>query len=116
MQPHNSPFRFALLLAIALIFLSVIGFYFAFPLLGIVFVMSATIWGVIVATIVVFSIALLLFFVIPGFMIFLLSGFAFIWMLLAILLFPILFPIIMPFFILLIFIAYLCKKRQPPAP
>jgi len=111
--PKKSGLSIALLIAIGLILISVVGFYFAVPLLGISLVVGATVWIAIIATIFVFSIALLLFFVIPGFLVFIISLFAFIWVLLAIVLFPILFPIIMPIFIILLFIAYIRRKQHP---
>lgn len=110
--PKKSSLGAALLIAIALILISVVGFYFAVPLLGISLVLGTTAWMVILATILVFSIALLLFFIFPGLLIFIVSLFAFIWVLLAIILFPILFPIIMPIFIILLFIAYFRKKQR----
>lgn len=107
--------RKALTVAIILILLSVVGFYLLLPFLGIAIIMSTGAWGIVVATIALFSIAVLLFFIIPGLLIILISLFAFGWAILSILLFPFLFPLVTPVFILLLFIAYFIgrgKRRQ----
>lgn len=105
----------ALIVAIALILLCVVGFHLLLPLLGIAIVMSGAAWGIIVATITLFAIAGMLFFIIPGILIALLSLFAFGWVILAIVLFPFVFPLVMPIFIILLFIAYMTHgKRNPP--
>jgi hypothetical protein len=112
-RAKNSGIRKALCIAIILILLSVIGSYLFFPLLGIAIVIGAGAWGLIIVTAAVFTIAALLFFIIPGILIFLISSFAFVWVILAIVLFPILFPIIMPVFILLLFLAYITRQKNP---
>ncbi len=110
---RESGIRKALIISIALILISVIGFYFFFPILGIALVISAGAWGLVIATIAAFTIAVLLFFIIPGILVFLISSFAFVWVILAIILFPILFPIIIPIFILLLFLAYFRNRKNP---
>lgn len=107
----QSSFRKPLLIAIALIFLCVLGFHLLLPILGIAIAISAAAWGMIVASIVIFSIAALLLFAIPGFLVFLVLLVTLGWLVLAIVLFPIIFPIIIPIFIILAFIGYLRKKK-----
>lgn len=109
----NSTTQKILLIAIILILLSVIGFHLLLPLLGIAIIMSGAAWGVIVATIALFAIAALLFFIIPGILVLLLSLFAFGWVIIAIVLFPFLFPLILPVFIILLFVAYMTRKKSP---
>lgn len=100
-----------LVTAIVLILLCVVGYYVLLPLLGIAVIMSAAAWGMVLATIALFTIAALLFFIIPGILIILLSLFSFGWLILAIVLFPFLFPIIIPVFIILLVIALVSRKR-----
>lgn len=107
----------ALIVAIALILLCVIGFHLLLPLLGIAFVLTGAMWGVIVATITLFAIAALLFFILPGILILLLSLFALGWVIFSIIFFPLLFPLVMPVFIILLFIAYTARRNRklPPS-
>ncbi len=113
MQEHRTTHRL-LIAAIVLILLCVICFYTLLPILGIAVIMSGAAWGIVIATITLFAIACLLFFFIPGILIILLSFFAFGWVILAIALFPFLFPLVLPVFIILLFIAYMSRRRIPP--
>lgn len=105
-----------LLLAIILILLCVVGFHLLLPLLGIAIIMSGAAWGIIVATVTIFTIVALLFFILPGILIALLSLFALGWVILAIVLFPFLFPLVLPVFIILLFIAYISRRNRQPIP
>lgn len=111
-EPRPKYLRKALSLAVILILLSVVGFYLLLPFLGIAIIMSTGAWGIVVATIALFSIAVLLFFILPGLLIALITLFALGWAILSILLFPFLFPLITPVFILLLFIAYFLGRGK----
>ncbi len=110
-QPSTALKR-VLIVAIFLIVIAVAGFYIMFPFLGIVVAMTATMWTIVVATILFFCIAVLLFFIIPGMIVFLISIAAFIWTVFAIAVFPLLFPIILPVFIILLVIAFIRRRRK----
>lgn len=113
MQEHRTTHRL-LIAAIVLILLCVVCFYTLLPILGIAVIMSGAAWGIVIATITLFAIACLLFFFIPGILIILLSFFAFGWVILSIALFPFVFPLVLPVFIILLFIAYMSRRRIPP--
>lgn len=104
---HNKP----LLIAILLIFLSIACFYLVFPIFGITLAITGIAWGILIGTIALFSIAALLFFIIPGILILGISIIAFIWVILAIIFFPVIFPVVIPIFIILIFLAYMRRRR-----
>lgn len=106
-----SSFSRALLIAIALILIAVLGFHLLMPILGITLAVSMAAWGAIIATIVFFCIAALLFFIVPAVLIIALSLLALFWVVVAVILFPILFPVIVPVFIILLFIGYARRKR-----
>lgn len=98
--------------AIVIILVLVIGWHFLLPLLGLSIALTAGVWSVIVGTVTALCIAILLFFVFTGVGIFILGLLAFIWGIVAIILFPIIFPIVVPLLIILLFISFLKRRRQ----
>jgi hypothetical protein len=110
----------AFLTAIIILLALVIGWHLAFPIFGGIIAITATVWVLLVASVVVFSVAILLALMFTGGGIFILSLIAFIWIILAIIFFPILFPIIAPLFIILLFVSYFrrkqLKKSRPSPP
>lgn len=102
-----------LLIAVVAIIALVILYHLLWPLLGLAIVFSAGAWAIIVLSVVLFSIGIMLFFIFPAMVVGIISLFAFVWVLLALMLFPFLFPVLIPIFILLLFFAYI--RRKPPA-
>jgi len=111
-EKSNSKLSKALIVAVALMLICVIGFHLFFPLLGIAIVMSAGAWGMVTGTIVIFCIGIMMLFMVPGILLFLLCLFAFGWTILAIVLFPFIFPLVMPLLIILVFIAYVLGRNK----
>ena len=107
----TSSFLRALIIAIALILITVLGFNLLMPVLGIALVISFAAWSAIIATIMFFCIAALLFFIVPSVLIVLISLVALFWVVVAIIFFPILFPIVIPIFIILLFIGYARRRK-----
>ncbi len=96
-----------------LVILGVIfGWFFFFPILGSVIALTAQAWAILVTSVVVFCVAVMLAFVIAGSGIFMLAIGAFIWTLLAILLFPVIFPILVPLFIIFLFISFIARRLK----
>lgn len=111
-EPSRRFLKTMLILAIIITLILVIGWYLALPLLGVAVVISAAAWGIVVATTVIFCIAAILFFLIPGIIVVLICLFAFIWLIVAIALFPFLFPFLVPLFIIMLVVALVRRKRQ----
>lgn len=101
-------FLFAVIAIVVLIAL----WHLLFPALGIAMVMTAGAWGVIVSTIVLLCLGALALFILPGIVILLVAFFAFIWVLVAIILFPFVFPLVVPLLILLWFVAYVRRRSR----
>lgn len=91
----------------------IVGWHFFFPLLvgGVIAITAAT-WGILVASVVIFCTAILLVFIFAGAGAFILGIFAFVWLVLAVILFPIIFPIVFPLFVLLLIISYFVRRRK----
>lgn len=73
---------------------------------------TAAVWGVVVTSVIVLSVAILLLFVLTGASIFIIGGIAFIWTVLAIVLFPVLFPVLAPLFIIFLFVSYIRRRKK----
>lgn len=111
-QNKSRPSIFALVAAIFIILALIIGWHLLFPLLGLsLAALTTSAWSFVIATIGVLSIAILLLVLFTGMGVFILGLFAFVWALLAILLFPILFPIIAPLMVILLFIRFLARRK-----
>lgn len=98
--------------AIILLLVLVIGWHLAVAILGGIIVITAAPWLLIIASIVAFSIGILLLFFFTGIGIFILLGLGFIWLLLAIILFPIMFPILIPLFIIMLFVSFIRRRQK----
>lgn len=103
-----SAFGITLLIIVSL----VVAWHIAFPLLGGVIAIGAGLWALIVGSVVVMCGLILGLFVATGVGVILLGVAAFIFTLLAIILFPILFPILLPIFITILFISYFTRKKK----
>jgi hypothetical protein len=101
-----------LVISILILLALVIGWHLLFPLMGGVIAITATVWFVIVGSIVAFCIGILLLFVFTGVGIFLLGLLALIGTIAAIVLFPILFPILLPLFVVFLFVSYVRRRHQ----
>lgn len=109
---HRSVLK-PIVIAIALIFISLILFHLFFPILGAAVLISAAAWAVIIASVVIFCVFLLLFFIFSGaFATGILGIIALIWLIIALIIFPIIFPLIMPIFIILVAIGYILRHRK----
>ena len=101
----------ALIIAVAVMLVLVIGWHLIFPLLGIAVAVTASAWAIIVLSIVLFALSGLLFLIFPVIVIFIICLLAFAWLLISLMLFPFLFPVLAPLFIVLLFVAYLRRKK-----
>ncbi len=109
---ERSNLKKPIFIALLLMLLLVVAWHLFFPLLGIAIAISAAVWGIIVGTIVFLSVGTLLFFVFTGLGILIVSIAAFVWVALAIILFPFLFPIFIPLLIILLFVAYVRRRKN----
>jgi hypothetical protein len=101
-------------IAATLIILLTLFFFWHFFvfILGGAIAITATIWGFLVASVVLLSICILLLFILTGIGVFVVGISAFVWTLIALILFPVLFPVIAPIFIIFVFL-FLCLKKRP---
>jgi hypothetical protein len=73
---------------------------------------TAAVWTIVVASVIIFSIGILLLLMLTGITVFIVSIIGFVWTVLAVILFPALFPILIPLLIILLCISYLRRKLQ----
>lgn len=101
------------LLLIILILLIAIGGHYLLPVLGAAAIASSAIWGVILASVLIFCVGILLFFVFTsiGALLFI-SLAAFVLSLIALVFFPILFPVLVPLFIVLVVVGIMRRRNQ----
>lgn len=90
----------------------ILAWHLLLPMLGITIAISAGIWGVAIASIVLLCVATLLFFILTGLGALILGGIVFIWTVIAIILFPLLFPILLPILLLMLIVGLAVKKRE----
>lgn len=103
----------AFLITLLLILAVIIGWHMFFPLLGAaVIAFTATAWGVLLASVIVLCVAIMLIFIFAGAGFFIIGIGAFVWVVLAIALFPIIFPIVAPLFIIFLFLSYWQRRRN----
>lgn len=100
------------LIVLLLMLILLLSFHLLFPLLGISLVISATIWGVAIATIFLICVATMLFFLFSGVGIFILGLIVLGWTLIAIILFPLLFPIVIPVLLLMLLIGLISRGNK----
>lgn len=101
----NAVIAIALLVILGVI----LGWHFLFA--GAIAV-TATVWAIVIASVVLFCIGVLSLFILTGIGVFLIGLLGFIWAILAIALFPIVFPILVPLLIVLLFISYIRNKQK----
>lgn len=109
-QNTSLTFKKALIVLAIIILVLVVGSHLLLPLFGVVVAMTAIAWAFLVGTIVLFSLGVLLFFLLPWIAILVLCVFAFVWLVVAIALFPFLFPILAPIFIIFLFVAFMRRR------
>lgn len=102
----------SVIFAIAIILMLVSGWHMLFPVLPVALTMTATIWGVVVATITLLCITIVLFLVFTGLGVVLLGCFAFTWAMLAIGFFPVIFPLLAPLLVILLFIVVWRRQKN----
>lgn len=105
-----------MLKAIATVLIALLAIFFFWHffvfILGSAIAITATIWGFLVASVVVLSICILLLFILTGVGVFIVGISAFVWTLIALVLFPVLFPVIAPIFIIFLFL-FFCLRKKP---
>ena len=101
-----------ILFTLLLMLILVAAWHVLLPLLDISIAITASVWGIAIATIVLICIATLLFFVFTGIGVLILGGFVFVWTILAIILFPLLFPALIPILLLMLVVAIISKKKK----
>ncbi len=102
----------ALLIALSVMLGLLVIWHLVLPMFNIAIVMSALVWGTLVATVVLLSISILLFYILSGIGIIIICILSCIWFLGTFVLFPFLFPFLLPLLILLLFIAFVRKKEE----
>lgn len=101
-----------LALVLATILALYVSLHLLFPILGAMLPITVGIWSFLIAAVAVFCITILLLFVFTGFGVILLGVLSFIWMVLAVIVFPVLLPILLPLFIVVMFISYVRKRAK----
>lgn len=108
----KSGFLKALIIALVVMIVLILGWNLIFPILGIAVAVTAAAWGVLLATIIFLAIGALLFYFLSGMGIFIICGLGFAWVVAALVFFPFFFPIFIPLIILLFFIGYVRRKED----
>ena len=105
---------YLLFFLVFLILVLVIGWHIIFSILGGVFLIGATAWGIAIVSVMVFAIGILMLFLFTGVAGIVIGVLFAIWTIIAIILFPILFPLLLPLFIIYAFISFTrkCKKNS----
>lgn len=107
----SHPLKTTILITLLAMLILVVAGHIILPLFGITIAITAGVWSVAIATVVLLCVATLLFFVFTGIGIFVLGIFAFVWTIGAIVLFPLLFPILVPVLLLMLMIGLIARKR-----
>lgn len=107
-----TPGILAFLIAVILMLLLIVIWQVFLPLAGLTFVMTATLWTWLSITLSSFILAIILLFVITGIGVLFVGAGAFIWGIIALLLFPLLAPLILPGLIILCFCAVITRKKR----
>lgn len=87
-------------------------FFLVFPVIGSLVVLSVSVTGVLIGTVIGFCVLIMAMFVVGGAAILGLSALAIVWFLLAIAFLPISIPILLPLLILLLFVTYARRQRK----
>lgn len=107
---EKSSLKKVVLIALFMMLFLLVAWHLLFPLLGISIVISESLLGIAIASIVLMCIATLLFFIFTGIGIIILWVGMFIWTLLAIALFPLLFPVLVPILLLMFVVGWAVRK------
>ncbi|MCB1828388.1 MAG: hypothetical protein KDH94_08160 [Coxiellaceae bacterium] len=108
----KSSLKKPLLIALVVMLILLIGWHLIVPALGIAVVLTAAVWGIVLASVALLAIGILLFYVFSGIGIFIICGLGFLWFLGAIIFFPFLFPFLVPLLILLLFVGFARRKED----
>lgn len=111
-ENKNDVIKMIVLTALLFILISIIAWHFILPLLGMAVAISASLWSIAVATVILICIATLLFFIFSGIGIFILGLFVFGWTILAIVFFPLLFPILVPILLLMLVVGLIARNKK----
>ena len=110
---YHNPMKMIVLTALALMLIMILTWHLLFPILGLSMIaLTAGVWNIAIATIVIICVAALLFFVVTSIGMIVLSVFVMIWTMVAIVLFPILFPIVLPALLLMLVIGLILKRKK----
>ena len=101
----------ALVIALVLMLLLLAGWYLILPVLGVAVVLTVAVWGVVLATVILFVLGILLFYLFTGVGILIICILGLVWFIGALVFFPFLFPLLLPLLILLLVIAFVRKKK-----
>ena len=99
------------LLGAALILGLVAIWHLAVPFMGVSLAVTSGVWGLVTGTVMMLCVAALLFFMLPLIGVFIVSAFLFLWVCVAVVIFPIIFPVVVPVFLLCLFVGYRFKRR-----
>jgi hypothetical protein len=113
-ENKNSTTKTVILITLLIMLGLVAAWHFFLPMLGITLAVSAGVWGVAIASVVLICVATLLFFIFTGIGAFILGLFVFVWTVLAIVLFPLLFPVLIPILLLMLVVALIARKKKTP--
>ena len=102
----------ALIIALVVMLILLVGWHLIVPVLGIAVALTAAVWGMVIATVVLFVVGALLFYIFSSIGIVVICTLGFIWFLGALIAFPFLFPFLVPLLILLLFIGFVRKKES----
>lgn len=108
----KSSLKKALLIALVVMLVLLVGWHLILPLLGIAVVVTAAVWGVVLASVVLMALGILLFYIFSGVGVFVICVLGLIWFIGALVFFPFLFPFLVPLLILLLFIGFARRKES----
>lgn len=111
-ENKNGALKKVILFTLLAMLILVAAWHLFLPMLGITVAISAGIWSIAVATIVLICIATLLFFIFTGIGAIILGVFVFGWTILAIALFPLLFPVLIPVLLLMLVVGLIARKKN----
>ncbi len=104
LAPQNKKSRSAMLVAIVVILILALLFHPVATVLGITLAVTGLMWGVLVASVVLFCVIILLSLLFSGAGVLLLGLIGLVWVVAALIFFPVLFPILLPLLIIMLVI------------
>jgi len=102
----------AFIIAILALFGLAIATHFFFPLVVGAIALGTGMWMIMMFSIVAFAAIIMGVFVATSVGIFALVGIGFVWLIVAILLFPLVFPILVPLFVIMLFMTYVRRRQE----